>query len=82
MEIGRCALVSGRFGRLVIGGRCCLLVLLDALGDLHDLLAGEVLAGYTGVDDELVEQEQADVVVTALPAHLERLVDDIEQAQQ
>ena len=28
MEIGRCALVSGRFGRLVIGGRCCLLVLL------------------------------------------------------
>ena len=79
MEIGRCALVvSGRFARSVFGGRRCLLVLLDSLGDLHDLLAGEVLSSRTGMDDELVEEEQANVVVTALLAHFERLVDDIE----
>jgi hypothetical protein len=47
---------------------------------LH-VLGRDTLVGSVRVDNELGEEEQADIVVGALASHLERLVDDPEQAR-
>jgi hypothetical protein len=38
----------------------------EVLGDLDNLLTGEISVGETRVHSELIQQEQADVIVVAL----------------
>ena len=56
--------------------------LLDPFRDPHDLIAAHTGIGRAGMHDKLVQNKQADIVVAALSADLERLVDHVEQAQQ
>src|SRR4029453_17008347 len=53
------------------------LVVLDALeglGDLDNLLTAEGSVGETGVHNELLQQEQAHVIIAAVLAHLNGLL--------